>query len=122
MSTFALLAKLNRLNTNERISRWNNTIDQICVLCTEHDEDKDHMFINFIYSRKILKTIIQKLQIDIGNSFDLDNILNIICQAQRGNSFLNHTTNTAFTVVIWNIWCERNSRVSKGINLPEQVS
>lgn len=46
MSTCSLLAILNRLNAKERISKWNNGIDRVCVLCSNLNEDKDHLFFN----------------------------------------------------------------------------
>lgn len=121
MSTCALLAKLNRLNTKDKTSRWNNSIDRFCVFCSTHNEDKDHLFFNCVYSRQFLETIMHKLQINLENSFEFDQILNIICQNQKGNVLFNQIKYTAFTVVIWNIWCKRNSRVFKNIELPVQV-
>lgn len=44
MTTCALLAKLNRLNTKETITRWNNNVDQSCVFCLNQQEDRDHLF------------------------------------------------------------------------------
>lgn len=80
MSICALLVKLSRLNTNDRISRWNNIIDRSCVFCVNQNEDIDHLFFNRSYSRQIIEEIMLKLQINLGNSFEINQILEILCR------------------------------------------
>lgn len=106
MSTYSLLAKLNILNTKDRITRWNNDIDRSCVLCLNQNEDGDRLFFNCAYSRQILEEIMHKLQINFGNSFELNQILETMCQNQTSKLLFNHITNFAFTNLIWHIWCE----------------
>lgn len=115
MSICGLLANLKRLNTKERIGRWNSNIDRTCVLCSNLHEDRDHIFINYVYSRQILEGIMHKLQINLGTSFDINSTLDTLCNKQNNNSLFNHIINTTFTSMIQHIWCERNSRIFKGI-------
>lgn len=121
MSICALLAKLNRLNNKYRIGRWNNAIDQACVLCVNQNEDRDHLFFNCPYSRQIIEDIMFKLQINIENSFEINQILEKLFQNQSNNQFPIHFMNIALTTLIWHIWCERNAWVFKGIELHDQV-
>lgn len=118
MSTCFLLAIRNKLNTNDRISKWSPNIDQTCVLCSNHNEDRDHLFFNYTYLRKMLDDLMSKFKINVGNNYDLSNVLETVYQAQNNNSTSNQTINIMFASLIWNIWCERNSRVFNGIELP----
>lgn len=75
MSTCALLAKLNKLNTKERISRWNSSTGRICMLCLNHQEDRDHLLIQCNYSRYLLDYIKSKLNINTSGSYDINRVL-----------------------------------------------
>lgn len=63
----------------------------------------------------------KELKINIGNETELKQILDIVSQNQHDNSIFKHLKNTAFNSLIWNIWCERSSRVFRGIEMPTQV-
>lgn len=91
----------------------------MCILHLQH-EDREHLFFNCVYSRKILSEILQKLNINIGNVPKFSQMLDIIWQQQNNNMIINHLKNIAFRTMIWHIWCERNSRVFKGIEMPFQ--
>lgn len=119
MSVYSLLAYLNKLNTKGRVYQWNNNIDQTCVLYLKHNEDRIHLFFNCSYSRQILDEIMQKLKINTGNSYEINYILDILCENQRNTE--NQLINVAITTVIWHIWCERNDRIFKNIILPAQA-
>lgn len=121
MSTCALLANLKKLNTKDRISRCNYKINQLCVLRYNQNEDKDHLFFTCYYSKQVLEGIMKKLNISIGNDRKLKQILEIDCQNQHDNPIFKHLKNIAFNSLIWNIWCERNSRAFRGIVMPTQV-
>lgn len=86
-STCALLAKLNRLNTKERIIRWTNNVDRSCVSYLNQHEDEDHLFFNRAYSNQILNEIMRKTQVNFGNATDINQILEILCQNQNSNQF-----------------------------------
>lgn len=84
-------------------------------------KDRDHTFINYVYSRQILEGIMHKLQINLGTSFDINSTLDTLCNKQNNNSLFNHIINMTFTSMIQHIWCERNSRIFKGIEMPAQI-
>lgn len=121
MSICALLARLNKLNTKSRISRWNTGVNQSCVLCSNHIEDRDHLFFNCNYSRQLPEDLMTKLKIIFRHAFDIEHILTVMYHNQNGNRFFNHLINTFVTTLIWHIWCERNTRIFKGIELAVQV-
>lgn len=118
ISICSLLAISNRLNTKDRVSRWNNNINRLCVLCSNHTEDRDHLFSKCSYSKQLLEEIMQKLRISLGNAYDFNQILETMYQINHSNKLHRHIINIAFTSLIWHIWCERNSRIFKGIEMP----
>lgn len=122
MSICSLLAFKNKLNTKVRISNWAPNIDQKCVLCANHNEDREHLFFQCTYSKSILMEILPKINITGHYNFDIYSTLNVIKQAQE--QMIASNTNLfsiIFTNILWNIWCERNNRVFKGIEQPFEL-
>lgn len=113
--------KLRNLNTKDRLSKWNTTIDRMCALCLNQVEDKDLLFFNCNYSRHLLEETMHKLSINLDNNFDINHVLEIIYQNQKSNSLINHIISIAFTSLVWNVWCERNNRVFKNIEMPTNI-
>lgn len=117
----SLLAKINKLNIKERLNKWNITIDSKCALCSNQVEDRDRPFFKCDYSRQLLEVIMFKLNINLGNNFDINHVLETICQNQKSNLLSNQMISIAFTTLVWNVWCERNNHVFKNIELPTNI-
>lgn len=64
ISICALLVKLDRLNTKDGISKWNCVVDRTFVLCTNQNEDGDHLFFTCSYSKQLLEEKMNKLQLN----------------------------------------------------------
>lgn len=47
------LAVLGRLSTMDRIARWNQGVDPMCVLCKNDPVTRDHLFFECSYSSQI---------------------------------------------------------------------
>lgn len=105
----------NKLSTKEKISKQSPNIYQSCVLCSNNIKNRDHLFFNYSYSRKLLEELILKFRICTGNNIDLHNILDNIIQAQSNHTSSNQIINIIFTTLIWNTWIGRNSRMFRGI-------
>lgn len=63
----------------------------------------------------------QKIKIDCNRNCDINQILECIRQTQGKDTILRQITNFTFTALIWNIWCERNSRIFRAIEMSESV-
>lgn len=90
-------------------------------MCANHAEDRNRLFFHCNCSRQIVEIIMRKLQINTGNYCDINQQLQILIQNQTSNHLFDSFKNIAFTTLLWHIWCERNSRIFKGIELPIQV-
>ena len=47
------LAKLDRLSTMDRVSKWRQGADEVCVLCKNAPETRNHLFFECPYSTQI---------------------------------------------------------------------
>lgn len=61
MSTCALLAILNKLNTKDKISGCNSSTDLAFVLSSNNHEERDHLFFTCQYSKALWDIIKRKL-------------------------------------------------------------
>lgn len=113
----ALLANLNRLSTKDRLSKWNASINKMCVLCNCEEEDRDHLFFKCSYSSQMWNKISEKATTE----YELPNVLNFVAAMKHDNEMLNHLINVAVTALIRNLWCERNARVFNNIITPLTV-
>lgn len=53
MSISALLAKLNKLNTKDRLARWNDEIAQMFVLFEQHVQSTYHYFLLCVFNMSV---------------------------------------------------------------------
>lgn len=54
-------------------------------------------------------------------SNELDQILECLAQNKHANPVYGHLISVATTMLIWNIWCERNSRLFNNIQMPADI-
>lgn len=85
MSLCSLLARLNKLDTKERISKWNSNIDLTCCLCLQQTENRDHLFFDYRYSLTLVDNICRKLQINGSNIRDITHLLDHIDNLKLGS-------------------------------------
>lgn len=48
----------DKLRTKDRLKRWGVVDDDMCVLCGENVENKEHLFFNCCYSRRIWESVL----------------------------------------------------------------
>ncbi|CAL1357332.1 unnamed protein product [Linum trigynum] len=52
------LIALNRISTLDKVARWNSLVTNICPLCTNMAESRDHLFFECSYSQTVLKAVL----------------------------------------------------------------
>ncbi|KAL2896364.1 Exodeoxyribonuclease 7 small subunit [Bienertia sinuspersici] len=108
------LAIQNRLPTADRLAKMGSTIDNICPLCTNEEENNNHIFFECSYSKGILEELKQWLGI-IVKSNQLQKILRWIRRKGRSMRIQKAAWNLAITAAVFLVWQIRNEiRHGKG--------
>lgn len=117
----ALMEKLNKLNTKDKIAKWNSFIDMTCVMCNNYPEDRDHLFFSCQYSKSLWEFFKKKLDIKGIDYCDINNVFEQLANHKQDSKMFTHLINVSITTLIWHIQCERNSRISSNIQTPTDV-
>lgn len=114
----AWLATLNRLSTGDRIVKWDPGSNPVCVLCSEEDETRDHLFFKCKFTKEIWRNIIGNL---LRNRYteDWSRLLSELVDRTRRTKTEGFLARYAFQVAVWSVWRERNERKHGGD--PKQV-
>ena len=102
------LAIHNRLSTGDRIKQWNSGQQVDCVLCSNTEESRDHLFFTCSYTAEVWKNLTQRLP-NVAYSTDWDQLvasLNSVTTPQL-NLFL---FRYVFQATLYHVWRERNAR------------
>ncbi|XP_024014348.1 uncharacterized protein LOC112088307 [Eutrema salsugineum] len=102
------LAARNRLETGERMERWNINVNLGCSFCTEPRETREHLFFSCPFTSLIWEKLVKGIQ---GTNYtsNWQSILAILMTmgTKDSRSFI---VKYAFQMAIHSIWRERNRR------------
>ncbi|XP_048634909.1 uncharacterized protein LOC125608532 [Brassica napus] len=104
------VAVKNRLQTCDRMKKWNTSINGVCVLCQEEEETCPHLFFKCRYLRKVWKSLIGGIMKE-AFSLEWSVILDLI--SQSSSSFTPSEVfiiRYIFQALLHSIWRERNAR------------
>ncbi|XP_009125375.2 uncharacterized protein LOC103850384 [Brassica rapa] len=97
-----------RLQTTDRMMRWNNSINTECVLCNEESESCAHLFFGCRYSENVWRNLAGGLMQDMFTT-DWSNLIRIVSKpwlTPIKTFLLRYTLQAAMHT----IWWERNTR------------
>lgn len=57
-----------RLLTIDILQKWGMTVDTQCALCHNHEETREHLFVNCEYNKNLWKKIMQWMQHEYRNT------------------------------------------------------
>ncbi|XP_039065401.1 uncharacterized protein LOC120210805 [Hibiscus syriacus] len=104
---------LDRLPTRDRLFRMRISTDQLCILCNEEPESRNHLFFDCAYASYIWNSIMI-----LTNLRDTHRTWNsrIECSAKKwkGKSLISIILRIAWNAFNYLIWEERNRRIFKG--------
>ncbi|KAB5567971.1 hypothetical protein DKX38_001764 [Salix brachista] len=109
------LASKGRLRTMDRLHNPSQPSTNCCVLCSDHEEDHNHLFFDCVYSAEVWQAISQRAQIRWPNlqwSQAWDWV------SAEFNSKKNPRHNMGMLVLaatVYHLWCERNRRLFKQV-------
>ena len=107
---FSWLALKKRILIGEKLSKSNIVHNMKCVLCMEVEENVDHLFVQCKLAYQCWIFILQKLNFSMPLPHTLWDMF------QDWPSLINHSFYLCIwkcipTIVIWEMWWERNTRI-----------
>ncbi|XP_074297753.1 uncharacterized protein LOC141628521 [Silene latifolia] len=98
------------LRTRDKLIKYRLDVDDRCLLCEQDAECIDHLLCECVYSRRVIQSISQKMQI----SFPVTNMID--CCTQRTCTKLQQGIQAALMWgVVYHIWQQRNKSNMEGI-------
>lgn len=104
----AWVVSWNRLHTRDRLRSWGLNIPSICLLCSNQDETRDHLFFECTYSLAIWSFFTLRTYLTPPGQF-MDCLIWI--QTASRNKNLSLIIKLLFQACIYSIWRERNRRL-----------
>ena len=100
------LAILDRLSTMDRVSKWSQGVDTMCVLCKGAAETRNHLFYECSFTGQIWEHLTKRI---LGNSYTnvWSEIVTLISKCSREKNSL-FCIRYALQASIHTIWRERN--------------
>lgn len=103
-------ANLDRLPVKTRLVSWGLDISISCLLCSVHDENRDHLFFKCHYSSQVWRLVLSRF----GNSISIfqtwNNVIDwMLNRSSNGQSKI--LKKIACQATVYHIWKERNSRL-----------
>ena len=114
------LACRNRLRTKEKLFRWGVIDNSHCVLCGNAEKTRDHLFFQCSYSKFVWQSILANLNFCYQCS-NWEEEVDQACRRFKGKEFQARLGRVAFSVTVYFVWMERNSRIFQGKNRLECV-
>ena len=120
MAFILWMAMRCKLQTQDRIMRWNNDTNMKCALCNNVQDSHNHLFFECLYSKHIWSCLKKKLR----KEWLTDTWENIM--EQFANDPCNNTINSVLARItletaVYHIWKERNTRIFTGEELEAKV-
>lgn len=100
-----------KLNTLNRLLQWGVISSDSCILCTEgKSESHNHLFFDCSFSKSVWVAMLTKNQIG-RDPLSWDKEKAWFIQHVKGKGFKTSIMKVSLAAAIYNIWCERNSRI-----------
>ncbi|XP_071741182.1 uncharacterized protein [Rutidosis leptorrhynchoides] len=114
------LAKLNRLNTQDRIQKWMPNQSFKCVLCDKVNDSVNHLFFSCEYSLKVWSSLKHYLLFK-GLSNCLIEIIQSLAQYPYTSNIWCILNRIVLAACVYYIWQERNYRIFKKAQRSEGI-
>ena len=108
------MALHGRLNTAVRISKWNDSVDIKCRICSNFYDSQAHLFGQCLYAKDIWTFIFKFLDRPIRFAGFKDQI-SIMQRMVSKKTPLDKTIVMIWTEFIYEVWHQRNSKTFKGL-------
>lgn len=109
------VAARDRMVTRDKLMGWGLTVPANCVLCTGHDESRQHLFFDCSYSAHVWSYFMSRLQVAPPQGFEA--MLSWLKAPSRDKNVV-LIVRFIFQAVLYLIWKERNQRVHTAVEKP----
>ncbi|XP_043700990.1 uncharacterized protein LOC122651604 [Telopea speciosissima] len=107
------LAIVGRFTTKSRLAAWGLATDTTCPLCNTGNEDLNHLFFKSPFSNHIWQRVLLLNGFALPALLSWPNVVQWTTNHFTGDSLLNKVRRFSFSVMVYRIWSERNSRIFK---------
>ncbi|XP_020877174.1 uncharacterized protein LOC110227421 [Arabidopsis lyrata subsp. lyrata] len=114
------VANLDRLPKKARLARWGLNIDTICGLCTNHHEDRDHLFLTCDFALFLWNAVSTRLHLP---QIDFTTWSELMAWTSIKNRMSPPTLRKLVAQsIVYNIWKQRNNHLHNQIYiLPSMI-
>ncbi|XP_019085551.1 PREDICTED: uncharacterized protein LOC109126452 [Camelina sativa] len=116
-SFIAWLAMLNRLPTRDRLRRWGMNIPATCVLCSNGEEDHNHLFFECSFSSGLWTFFAEKFPPNPPATLAAASSW-ILHHSQPHLRRIKTILKLLFQSVVYHLWKERNARIFSATETP----
>ena len=122
MAFILWMAMKCKLQTQDRIRKWNNDPNMKCSLCNEVQDSHNQLFFECKYSKYIWSSLKKKMRKAwLTDSHSWDNVKEQFANAPCNNNIDSVLARITLATTVYHIWKERNTRIFTGEAVDEQV-
>lgn len=108
----AWIAARDRMVTRDRLIRWGLSVPPNCVLCSGHEENRQHLFFDCSFSDRVWSYFMSRLNVSPPTAFE-DVLRWLVAPSRDKNVIL--IVRLFHQAVFYLIWKERNQRIHSAI-------
>lgn len=112
-------ATLNRLPTRARLVSWGMQVSSLCVLCSNHIETRDHLFLSCAFSEIIWKESLTRISLPTLLFSSWNDLLS--WTMERAVSSPSTLRKLLAQAVINGIWRQRNNLLHNSVTVPPLI-
>lgn len=109
------VAARDRMVTRDRLLRWGLVVPATCVLCSGHNESRQHLFFDCSFSTRVWTFFTSQLHLSPPQGFE--NVLRWLLNPSRDKN-VTLIARLVFQAVVYLVWKERNSRIHSSVEKP----
>lgn len=109
-----------RLQTQDRLMKWNSNQNMKCPLCDLVNDSHNHLFFECDFSKTIWDSLMEKLE-ERNMPIIWENIIEYFINSPCNNSIGSVMRRVTLATTVYYIWKERNSRLFRGEMQTQEV-
>ena len=104
-----------KLTTQDRLHRFGIHGPNTCSLCLRNNEDHNHLFFEYTYTKAIWWDVCDICDI-LRMTKGWDEWIRWATVTWHGKSFINFSHKLSFAATVYHVWQERNARIFAGMS------